>query len=152
MIESYKDLIVWQKAMDLAEEVYRLARKFPREERYALTDQIHRAVVSIPSNIAEGKNRHAIAEYLHFLSIARGSLAEVDTQILLAVRFGYISQTEAVKALGLREEISRMLAALRNKLCHPNPETLNTKPASSKQGEKILQPATCNLPPKDKET
>ncbi len=128
MIESHKDLIVWQKAMELAEEVYRLAKNFPREELYALTDQIHRAVVSIPSNIAEGKNRHSVSEYLHFLSIARGSLAEVETQILLAIRFGYINQSQADKALGLREEISRMLAAMRTKLSAVKPVTCNLKP------------------------
>ncbi len=128
MIESYKDLIVWQKAMELAEEVYRLAKNFPREELYALTDQIHRAVVSIPSNIAEGKNRNSVSEYLHFLSIARGSLAEVETQILLAIRFGYINQSQADKALRLREEISRMLAAMRTKLSAVKPVTCNLKP------------------------
>lgn len=116
MIENYKDLIVWQKAMDLADEVYRLTKAFPHEEKYALTDQLHRTVVSIPSNIAEGKGRTSLAEYLHFLSIAKGSLYEVETQLLLAIRFAYISKERAQKALDLREEISKMLSALITKL------------------------------------
>lgn len=128
MIENFKDLIVWQKAMDLAEEVYRLSRTFPKEEIYSLTNQIRRAVVSIPSNIAEGKGRHAIAEYLHFLSIARGSLKEVETQLLLAIRFGYISKADTNKALGLVDEISRMLASLRAKLSPLKPPTSHLKP------------------------
>lgn len=114
MINSYKDLIVWQKAMELAEEVYLLCKHFPKDEQYAFTNQLHRAVVSIPSNIAEGKGRTSKAEFLHYLSVANGSLAEVDTQLLLAVRFGYLNQNQVEKALGLREEISRMLTSLRS--------------------------------------
>jgi len=72
-IKDYKDLIVWQKAMDLAEEVYRLVKKLPKEELFALSDQIRRAVISIPSNIAEGHERNSIKEYYQFLSIAKGS-------------------------------------------------------------------------------
>jgi four helix bundle protein len=128
MIESYKDLIVWQKAMDFADEVYKLTKLFPKEELYSLTNQIRRAVVSIPSNIAEGKDRHAINEYLHFLSIAKGSLAEVETQLLLAIRFGYITEQQAGNALSLRSEISRMLVALRTKLSPLKPETCNLRP------------------------
>ncbi|MDY0152671.1 MAG: four helix bundle protein [Candidatus Cloacimonas sp.] len=123
MIESFKDLFVWQKAMDFAEEVYNLSKFFPKEELYALTNQIHRAVVSIPSNIAEGKGRNSLAEYLHFLAVAQGSLAEVETQILLAIRFGYITKTDSEKALAQRDEISRMLVSLRYKLSHPTPVT-----------------------------
>jgi len=128
MIESYKDMIVWQKAMDFADEVYRLSKFFPKEELYSLTNQVRRAVVSIPSNIAEGKDRRAIAEYLHFLSIAKGSLAEVETQLLLAIRFGYITDKQTEKAFQLREEISRMLTSLRSKLSSLKPETCNLKP------------------------
>jgi len=116
VIDSYKDLIVWQKAMDLVLEVYSLTKLFPKEELYGLTSQIRRAVVSIPSNIAEGKGRHSKAEYLHYLSVANGSLAEVGTQLQLAIMIGYINETQAVKAIGLRGEISRMLSSLRTKL------------------------------------
>lgn len=116
MIESYRDLVVWQKAMDLAEEVYVLCKLMPKDELYGLVNQFHRAVVSIPSNIAEGFGRHSTAEYLHFLSVTNGSLAEVETQLLLAIRFGYIVSSQSEKALSLRLEISKMLASLRRKL------------------------------------
>ena len=115
-INSYKDLIVWQKAMDLAEEVYRLSRAFPKEELYGLTSQLRRAVVSVPSNIAEGQARQGTAEFLNFLSIAQGSLAEVDTQLLLAQRFQYLTPETTIKAAGLIVEVSKMLASLRAKL------------------------------------
>ena len=116
MVKSYKELIVWQKAMDLVEEVYRLIKAFPKEEIYALINQVRRAVVSIPSNIAEGQARQSKAEFLNFLSIAQGSLAEVETQLLLAIRLSYLSESETQKAMQLREEISKMLASLRKKL------------------------------------
>ena len=115
-MKSYKELIVWQKAMDLVEEVYRLIKAFPKEEIYALINQVRRAVVSIPSNIAEGQARQSKAEFLNFLSIAQGSLAEVETQLLLAIRLSYLSESETQKAMQLREEISKMLASLRKKL------------------------------------
>ena len=115
-IQTYKDLIVWQKAMDLAETVHRLSRSFPKEELYGLTSQLRRAAVSVPSNIAEGQARQSTAEFLNFLSIAQGSLAEVETQLLLGIRFGYLTTPQASAALILREEISKMLASLRSKL------------------------------------
>ena len=115
-VQTYKDLIVWRKAMDLAEKVYLLSRSFPREELYGLTSQIRRAAVSVPSNIAEGQARQSTAEFRNFLSIAQGSLAEVETQLLLAIRFGYLSPEQAASALSLREEISKMLTSLRAKL------------------------------------
>ncbi len=116
IIKSYKDLIVWQKAMDLAVEIYRLSKSFPKDELYCLTNQIRRAAVSIPSNIAEGKGRNSKAEYLHFISIAQGSLAETETQVLLAVRLNYITETQANMTIQLQNEISKMLATLRIKL------------------------------------
>ena len=90
-INSYRDLIVWQKAMDLAAEVHLLSKAFPRDELYGLTSQVRRAAISVPSNIAEGQARQSTAEFLNFLSYAQGSLAEVDTQILLAQRFCYVT-------------------------------------------------------------
>lgn len=89
-IRSYKELIVWQKAMDLAEDVQRVSQRFPKEELYGLTSQLRPAAVSVPSNIAEGQARQSKAEFLNFLSIANGSLADVETQLLLAQRFGYL--------------------------------------------------------------
>lgn len=115
-INHYKDLIVWQKAMDLAEEIHRLSKSFPKEELYGLTSQIRRAAVSVPSNIAEGHARQSTAEFKNFLSIAQGSLAEVDTQQLLAQRFQYLTQPQALKVETLITEIAKMLHALRAKL------------------------------------
>ena len=87
-VKNYQELIVWQKAMDLVEDVYKSSRDFPREEIYALTSQIRRAAVSIPSNIAEGQGRRTTLDFLRHLSIAYGSLREVETQILIAGRRG----------------------------------------------------------------
>ena len=115
-IQHYKDLIVWQKAMDLAEEIHRLSKAFPKEEIYGLTSQIRRAAVSVPSNIAEGHARQSTAEFRNFLSIAQGSLAEVDTQQLLAQRFEYLDPTKAQQAEQLITEIAKMLHSLRAKL------------------------------------
>ncbi len=115
-IQNYRDLIVWQKAMDLAEEIHRLTKTFPREELYGLTSQIRRAAVSVPSNIAEGHARQSTAEFRNFLSISLGSLAEVDTQQLLAQRFEYLTREQATKATQLMEEIAKMLHSLRAKL------------------------------------
>jgi four helix bundle protein len=115
-VQSYKDLIVWQKAMVFAEMVYMLSKFFPKEEIYGLTSQIRRAAVSVPSNIAEGHARHSTAEFRNFISISQGSLAEVETQILLAMRLTYLTQEQAKPALDLREEISKMLFTLRQRL------------------------------------
>lgn len=85
-VKNYRGLIAWQKAMDLVEEVYRATREFPREEVFALSGQLRRAVVSIPSNVAEGQGRWSTKEFLHHLSISYGSLREVETQVLIAYR------------------------------------------------------------------
>ena len=115
-VQNYRELIVWQKAMDLVTEVYCLTRLFPREELYGLTNQIRRAVVSIPSNIAEGQARQSTAEFRHFLSIAQGSRAEVDTQILIAIRLQYLTETQAQTALALLIELKKMLSVLQIRL------------------------------------
>ena len=94
-VKSYQDLIVWQKAMDLVTEIYRITKNFPKEEIYGLTNQMRRAAISIPSNIAEGHARKSRAEYIRFLSIAQGSRAELETQILIAVRLGYLADDES---------------------------------------------------------
>ena len=104
---DYRNLEVWQLSMDLCEAVYRLLRQFPTEEKYALCDQLRRAVVSIPSNIAEGNGRDSRAEYSRFLAIARGSVFEVQTQLELAERFGYVTIPSTVKAL--LTDVSKML-------------------------------------------
>ena len=109
----YKDLIVWQKSMDLVEEVYALASHFPTEERFALWSQIVRAAVSVPSNIAEGSGRATQKEFLHFLSIARGSLYELSTQLTIAQRLGYIADFSATVVR--MNEIARILTAMMKK-------------------------------------
>ena len=109
-------MIVWQKAMELVEETYQISRKLPREELYALSDQMRRAAVSIPSNIAEGSVRKSVKEYLSFLAIARGSNAELETQLQIIVRLNYVKEEEILKALALTDEVGRMLRSIAEKL------------------------------------
>ncbi len=107
---NFKKLIVWQKAMDLVDEVYALQRGFPKSEIFGLGDQLRRAVVSIPSNIAEGNGRTSPKELVHFLSIARGSVYEVVTQLIVAKRQGFISDIATVESHA--NEIARILSAM----------------------------------------
>lgn len=111
-LKSYRDLNVWHKAMDLAVAVYRLTDEFPREEKYGIRSQIQRAAVSVPSNISKGYERKRIGEYLHHLSIARGSLAEAETLLTLAVRLGYIEREQAVEVWRLMQEVGKMLGQI----------------------------------------
>ncbi|MFC2050813.1 four helix bundle protein [Chloroflexota bacterium] len=115
-IVSYKDLIVWQRSMDLVEIVYRLTRKLPTSERWGLVSQMRKAVVSVPSNIAEGYGRQATGEYRHHLSIGRASLLELETQVLLSQRLGYLRQGEIDDILNNIQEISKMLTSLVSKI------------------------------------
>ncbi len=110
-IKSYGDLEVWQRGVALAEEVYRLTRAFPPTERYGLAAQMQRAAVSVPSNIAEGWGRGSRADFLRFLAIARGSLYELTTQVIIAQRVGYVEGEAATALLGQLESLSRMLLA-----------------------------------------
>ena len=112
----YKDLIVWQRAMDLTTEIYRLTKNLPRDELYGLTNQLRRAAVSIPSNIAEGNGRASTGDYVRFLIIARGSTAEVETQLLICVRLEYFAQEDIEPALKLCDETGRMLTSMMKKL------------------------------------
>ena len=121
MIHSYKDLMVWQKAMDLVVEVYRIVQLLPKEETYGLSDQMRRAAISIPSNIAEGKMRNTRREYINFLYMARGSNAELQTQCLICARIQYIDEKELIKTLSLSNEVGRMINALILSLTKPNP-------------------------------
>src|SRR6266550_3581702 len=111
-VKNYQELIAWQKAMDLVEDVYRASREFPREEIYALTSQIRRAAVSIPSNIAEGQGRRTTADFLRHLSIAYGSLCEVETQTLIAQRLEYLGQGKVEQVLNRASEVGRILNGL----------------------------------------
>lgn len=112
MAQTYRDLIAWQKAMDLVTEIYEVTRTFPREELYGLTSQLRRAVVSIPSNIAEGQARYSHAEFHHFLRNARGSLAEMETQIQIACNLKYSNEERAKALLQATAEVGRILNAL----------------------------------------
>jgi len=104
--------VVWQKAMALVSAVYQLTRTFPDSERFGLTSQIQRAAVSIPSNIAEGQGRLATKEFRQFLGVARGSLKELETQLLISIDLGYATVEDVDAALALTDEIGRMLNAL----------------------------------------
>lgn len=116
MAQHYKDLIAWKKAMDLADLVYDATDSFPRREVYSLTDQMRRAAVSIPSNIAEGQARYSSREFIHFLRNSRGSLAELETQILMAGRRGYLPETKTEELLHKADELGRILSGLINSL------------------------------------
>lgn len=115
-VANFKDLKVWQASIDLAEQVYKVTKSFPKEETYGLTSQIRRAVVSVPSNIAEGQGRDSTKEFLHFLSISVGSLFEVETQLLIAERLGYTSKSELQTVFTKLEEVARMLRGLQKAL------------------------------------
>ena len=108
-VRTHKDLNVWKKAMDLAAQVYSLTAKFPKEELYGLTLQIRRSAVSIPSNIAEGAARHSRKEFIQFLHIASGSVAELETQLLLAIQIGLLSGDHIISHV---EEVRRLLLGL----------------------------------------
>jgi four helix bundle protein len=115
-ITSFRDLRVWQLAMNLVELVYRLTYSFPKSEIYGLTSQIRRAAVSVPSNIAEGHTREHTGEYLHHLSMAQASLAELETQLEIATRLQYVSLAESKPIAELGGSLGRQLYALRNAL------------------------------------
>ncbi len=115
-VKDYRDLIVWQKAMDLVEAIYRTTAGFPREEIYGLTSQLRRAAVSIPSNIAEGNGRNTTRDYLNFLGMAYGSIKEVETQVLIAERLQYVPSSDSNRLVQMTTEIARLLSGLMNSL------------------------------------
>ena len=115
-VDSYKDLVVWQKGIALVQEVYKITRSFPSEEKFGLGSQMRRAAVSIPSNVAEGQARHTTGEFIQFLSHAQGSTAELETQFVIAVELGYCATAKAQPAIELLDQIRRMLNGLRRKL------------------------------------
>ncbi len=116
VIQSYRDLIVWQKSIELVLESYRLSRQLPASERFGLISQIQRAAVSIPADIAEGHGRHHRDDYRQFLSIARGSLKELETHFIIIEKLAYVSATDPRQARSLCDEISRMLSDFHRKL------------------------------------
>jgi four helix bundle protein len=115
-VQNYRELEVWQKAMDLVALVYRQTARFPREEMYGLRNQLRRASVSIPSNIAEGQGRRTTKEFLHHLSIARGSVLEVQTQVEIAKRLQYLTEDQAAELDRLIVMVLRLLNGLMNAL------------------------------------
>lgn len=118
-MRGYLDLKVWSKAMDLAAMVYAVASSMPKAEQYGMTSQMQRAATSVPANIAEGYQRGTRKDYARFISIARGSLAETETFLMLAARVGHLSAEAVAPPLALAEELSRMLARLKAKLDQP---------------------------------
>jgi four helix bundle protein len=113
---SYRDLTVWQEAMDLASEIYQITRLFPKHEQYGLTSQVRRSAVSVPSNIAEGHARESTKDFLRHLSIAQGSMAELETQLLLASRLGYVDGTAVIQLLDRLTRTGKMLRGLQKSL------------------------------------
>ena len=114
--EGYEDLLVWQKGMALVKMVYQITQAFPRDERFGLVSQTRRAAISVPSNIAEGQARHSTGEFVQFISIAEGSVAELNTQLLLSVELGFYASDHIRESMELARELRRMLNALRRKL------------------------------------
>jgi four helix bundle protein len=115
-IQSYRELKVWQRAMDLIEQSYQLTRSFPADERFGLISQIRRASISIAANIAEGQGRNSTKEFLNHLSMARGSLMELETLLLASQRVGLITQEVLTPILATSAEVSRMISGLRQAL------------------------------------
>ena len=121
MAQHYKDLIAWQRAMDLVSVLYDATDDFPKRETYSLTDQMRRAAVSIPSNIAEGQAHFSRREFRHFLRHSSGSLAELETQILIAQRRNYLTESQTTELLRRTREVGRILSGLINSLKDPIP-------------------------------
>jgi four helix bundle protein len=117
-VTSYRELIVWQKAMDLVEAIYKVTRTFPNDEMYGLTSQLRRAAVSVPSNIAEGQGRASTREFLYHLSVAHGSVCEVETHVLIAERLTYLDEQAVHRLMNLASEVGRLINGLTNSLSH----------------------------------
>jgi four helix bundle protein len=115
-IQSYRDLEVWKVGMELAAQCYQVTKSLPKEELFGLTSQIRRAAASVPANVAEGPGRNSTREFLNHLSVARGSLHELETHVLLAQQVGLLKETQTQPVLQLSERISMMLSRLRQSL------------------------------------
>jgi four helix bundle protein len=115
-IKSYRELVVWQRSMDLSIEVYRETRSFPSEEKFGVTSQMRRAATSVSANIAEGQARRTRGEFLQALGIARGSLAELETFVILCQRLGYLNPAPSEELLARCEEVSKLLSGLMKSL------------------------------------
>ena len=127
-VRSFRELLVWQRSVDLTVVVYRLTQKFPKHETYGLTSQMQRAAVSVAANIAEGHSRESSKEFLHHLSFSLGSLAELETHLQIAQRLGYLTTDESAPVLAECDEIGKMLRGLQKSIQQRlNP---NTSPPS----------------------
>ena len=111
-VKNYRELIVWQKSMTAVKLLYSLVKKLPKEEMFALSDQMRRCAVSIPSNIAEGQQRSGGSEFARFITYAQGSRAELETQLLICVSIGYLSDDDISELMQVLDEINRMLSSL----------------------------------------
>lgn len=127
-VQSYRDLIVWQKGMTLAAMVSRLTRTLPKQEEYRIAGQMIRAATSIPANIAEGHGRGTRRDYAHFVSIAKGSLAELETFLLLTIELELAPRAAIDPVMVLADEVGRMLTALRTRLADRRPVSLELNP------------------------
>jgi carbamoyl-phosphate synthase large subunit len=114
--KGYKELVVWQRSVRLAKEVYQLTQAWPIEERFGLTSQVRRAAISVPSNLAEGQGRFGPGEFARFVSIAHGSLCELETQLIVATEIGIVSASQIAPVSDLAGEVGRMLRALHRSL------------------------------------
>ena len=112
VLQSYRDLDVWKRAIDLVESIYKLTANFPSDEKFGLTSQVRRAAISISSNIAEGYGRKHRGDYLRHLSFAAGSLAEVETQLIISVRLQFVSKEQLRESWEVSQEVARMLSKL----------------------------------------
>lgn len=118
-MHNFKELLIWQEGMQLAKKVYEVTALFPGNEKFGLTSQMNRCVISIPSNIAEGSGRGSDKEFAHFLSIALGSAYELETQIFLAQSFGFVEQKQLPELLDLVQKIQRMINKFKDRLNNP---------------------------------
>ncbi|MCM2310427.1 MAG: four helix bundle protein [Steroidobacteraceae bacterium] len=127
--KSHRRLVLWQKSIRLAAEIHQVSRRLPKHELFGLAAQMNRAAISIPSNVAEGAARHTTRDYMRFLYIARGSSAEIDTQLVLAEEMGYFTHDELAPVLAISDEVGRLLnaviTALHRRLNHQPPLTSN---------------------------
>lgn len=123
MLNGFRELYVWQKAMDLVAEIYTIVKSLPKEETYGLSDQMRRAAVSIPSNIAEGQARNTTRDFINFLYMARGSNAELQTQCLICVKLRYLGKKDIARAMSLSDEVGKMTNAMILSLLNKNPMT-----------------------------
>ena len=117
-VKDYKELDVWKKSMDLVIEVYNITKKFPKEEKYVLTDHIRKSCISIPSNISEGATRHSTKEFIQFLYIALGSASELETQLLIVKRLNYLDNNDKIfgKIISIRKMLNSLISSLKRKI------------------------------------